>query len=295
MEQKINLNLINILILLYKHRNMRVVSKILDRSESAISKDLSKLREQFSDPLFLRTQAGLEPSHTLTCMIDDLEESYNALNRVLYEQKEFISTEYNQPICIALVGGEYQRLAPLLFSELSVTFPNAKFELSLWDKKTLSEIEEGKITLGLNLFNEERSKKLYQRKICQDKVLVAIHKKFELTAWDEIKELPFILYDVPSWNEYNNPFYKKVAKDYLQEINFNPRISSIEVGINIATQHKMPIALTTRYLTDDFVVVPNPDNVEFYIDYAIYCQQSERNNPINKLLMDILAKTFLSA
>ncbi|EGQ8146531.1 LysR family transcriptional regulator, partial [Vibrio parahaemolyticus] len=38
MENRVNLNLINILILLKKYKSMRVVAKILGKSESAISK-----------------------------------------------------------------------------------------------------------------------------------------------------------------------------------------------------------------------------------------------------------------
>ncbi|TOK65463.1 LysR family transcriptional regulator, partial [Vibrio parahaemolyticus] len=75
MENRVNLNLINILILLKKYKSMRVVAKILGKSESAISKDVSKLSNEFSEVLFVKTKNGFEPSYYLEQIYPELEAS----------------------------------------------------------------------------------------------------------------------------------------------------------------------------------------------------------------------------
>ncbi|EGQ8045197.1 LysR family transcriptional regulator, partial [Vibrio parahaemolyticus] len=77
MENNVNLNLIRTLILLKKHKNMRTVAKILDKSESAISKDISKLNKEFAKELFIRTRNGFEASYYLEQIFQELEFTYN--------------------------------------------------------------------------------------------------------------------------------------------------------------------------------------------------------------------------
>lgn len=57
---KIDLNLLLTLHLLLEEKSVTRAAQRLCLSQSAVSKNLAKLREQFNDPLFSRTSYGLD-------------------------------------------------------------------------------------------------------------------------------------------------------------------------------------------------------------------------------------------
>ncbi|MEZ9628179.1 LysR family transcriptional regulator [Vibrio breoganii] len=57
-----DLNLLVTLHLLMKYRSVKLVAEEMCLSQSAVSRALGRLRETFSDPLFIRHHAGLEPT-----------------------------------------------------------------------------------------------------------------------------------------------------------------------------------------------------------------------------------------
>ena len=58
---KVDLNLLLTLHLLLEEKSVTRAAQRLCLSQSAVSKNLAKLREQFNDPLFTRTAYGLQP------------------------------------------------------------------------------------------------------------------------------------------------------------------------------------------------------------------------------------------
>lgn len=58
----INLDIQNILVLkrMYELRNVRLVAESLGKTSGAISKNLTKMKTQFDDPLFVQTKHGFE-------------------------------------------------------------------------------------------------------------------------------------------------------------------------------------------------------------------------------------------
>ncbi|MFB9135345.1 helix-turn-helix domain-containing protein [Vibrio olivae] len=48
------------MVLLYNHPNLKKVGDILNKSESAVSRDITKLRERLNDPIFIRSAQGME-------------------------------------------------------------------------------------------------------------------------------------------------------------------------------------------------------------------------------------------
>ncbi|MFD2017323.1 LysR family transcriptional regulator [Vibrio olivae] len=54
------LELMKTMVLLYNHPNLKKVGDILNKSESAVSRDITKLRERLNDPIFIRSAQGME-------------------------------------------------------------------------------------------------------------------------------------------------------------------------------------------------------------------------------------------
>lgn len=293
MENSVNLNLINLLILLKKHRSMRVVAKILGKSESAISKDLSKLRNEFSDNLFIKTQSGFEATHYLEQIYPELESTYLKLISIVNKPIEFQPQQYDELITIAIAEAEYEHIITSLYPQLIEQFPKAKLKFITWNYDSVDKMRAGEITCGIHLQNERFSKDLYQKALQVEKMVAAVHKRYQIKHWDEIKKLPFVFIDVPAWNELNYQFKEVLPKVYSSDILYNVRVDRLKSALDIATQSKVALQIPANYLTDDFSIVPYPENIDFKIAYSFYCLQTEKNNPLVQILQKLISGCYV--
>ncbi len=292
MENNINLNLLNILILLKKHRSMRAVAKVIGKSESAISKDFSKLRAEFNDELFVKTQSGFEPTHYLAQLYPQLESAYLQLVTVVNKPIEFKPEQYHELITIAVADAEYDYIVTQLYPQLSQLFPLAKFKFVTWDKDTVEQLLQGKISCGINLQNDHISKDIYQKTLYTDQIVIATHKQLNISTWQQIQQTPFVFIDVQGWNELNYRFKDILPKEHLQDIYYSIRVDKMQSALNIAAKSKLAIQTTLRYLNDDFVTIPYPKGIRFDIAYSFYCLQTNRHSPLIKILSKLIQQCY---
>ncbi|WP_157862785.1 LysR family transcriptional regulator [Aliivibrio fischeri] len=292
MENRVNLNLINLLILLKKHKSMRIVAKILGKSESAISKDVAKLSNEFTEVLFVKTKSGFEPSYYLEQIYPELESSYLQLVNVVNKPIEFKPQEYCELIHIVIADAEYERVVDSIYPKLINQFPKAKLKLSTWNRDSLEDLLQGNIDCAIHLQNERISKDIYQTTLKIDQIFAAIHRKYQIDTWDELKKIPFVFIDVPSWNEFNYRFEEILSPENRGEISYKIRVDKLKSALDIAKQSKIAIQLPLRYLSSDFNIIPYPNNVSFNIAYSFYCRQTEKHSPLIRIIQKMIEDCY---
>ncbi len=292
MENKVNLNLLNTLILLKKYRSMRKVAKVLGKSESAISKDLTKLRLEFSDNLFIKTQNGFEPTHYLSNIYQDLERAYTQLITIVNKPIEFEPHCYQELITVAIADAEYEGIASILYAKMIKIFPKAKFNLITWDESSLDKILKGEINCGIHLQNNDFPKDIYQKTLKIDQIVPAVHKQHQVTNWEELKRFPFVFIDVPGWNEFNYRIEDVLPKEIKSNISYKIRVDKLRAALQIASQSKVAIQAPTKFFNDDFTVIPYPDGIRFDIAYSFYCLQTKRDSPLAKTLLELIKECY---
>ncbi|MFV0487882.1 MAG: LysR family transcriptional regulator [Vibrio fluvialis] len=292
MEGKINLNLIRTLLLLKKHKNMRIVAKILDKSESAISKDIARLRNIFSNELFIRTKNGYEPSYYLEQITPELESAYTQLIGLINKPMQFDPKKCEELITIAIADAEYERTVTALYSEFNRHFPLAKFNFITWNKETLNDIQNGNIHCGIHLQNDQIPKHIYQKTLSFDTVMVAVCRAHQVSRWEDVKAMPFVFIDVPDWNEFNYRFKEILTAENKDAIFYNIRVDKLSTALTIAKHSPLAIQVPTRYLTEDFLTIPYPQGVQFNVAYSFYCLQTEKNRPLLLKLREIISQYF---
>ncbi|ELC3206664.1 LysR family transcriptional regulator [Vibrio parahaemolyticus] len=292
MENNVNLNLLNVLILLKTHRNMRTVAKILGKSESAISKDISKLRKEFGDDLFIKTQEGFVPTYYLSQIYPELELAYTQLISIVNKPIDFQPNLYRKLISIAIADAEYDRMVSLLYPKLAEHFPQAKFSFVSWNPDSLEDIRQGKIDCGIHLQNERYSKDFYQKTLKVDQMVTAVHKKHDVGSWNSVKDIPFVFIDVPGWNDFNYQFTDILPKEYREHISHTVRVDKLASALDMAAKARVAIQCPTRYLSEDFTVIPYPQEIRFDIAYSFYCLQTKRHSPLTKLLKNIISDCY---
>jgi len=84
-----DLNQLKVLIALDDERNITRAANKLFVSQSAASHSLSKLRERFNDPLFIRTSQGMAPTPFVQKMLPILRQGMASIERSLTVEKNF--------------------------------------------------------------------------------------------------------------------------------------------------------------------------------------------------------------
>ncbi len=292
MENRVNLNLINLLILLKKHKSMRIVAKILGKSESAISKDVAKLSNEFSEVLFVKTKNGFEPSYYLEQIYPELEASYLQLVRVVNKPIEFEPLEYRELIHIVIADAEYERIVDCIYPKLINQFPKSKLKLSTWNQDSLESLLQGNVDCAIHLQNERIPKDIYQTTLKIDQISAAIHRKHQIDTWDELKKIPFVFIDVPSWNEFNYRFEEILPPESRGDISYKIRVDKLKSALDIAEKSKIAIQLPLRYLNDNFKIIPYPNDVSFNIAYSFYCRQTDKHSPLIMILQEMIEDCY---
>ncbi len=84
-KKKLDLNLLAIFIEVFSHSSVTLASSALGISPSSVSQSLAKLREHFSDPLFVREGQALKPTRRAKVIYDSLQDDFDKLNRSILD------------------------------------------------------------------------------------------------------------------------------------------------------------------------------------------------------------------
>ena len=114
-NKDLDLNLLKILVLLERHRQLKPVAKALGKSEASISKYLTRLRTQLEDELFIRHAHHFEPTDYLKRKLPEITDALDQLESCLV-RREFDPLSYDKSITICLPQSAQQSFGDLLFS-----------------------------------------------------------------------------------------------------------------------------------------------------------------------------------
>ncbi|ANO34497.1 hypothetical protein BCT86_01970 [Vibrio breoganii] len=124
---RVDLNLLVILDLLLKERNVSRVAEEIYLTQSAVSRSLKRLREAFDDPLFTRTAKGLIPTRKALELEKELNKILPSLQQ-LFDAEEFDSKQCDDTFSLSLPTFMGSTLIPKLYAHLSEHAPLAAIE-----------------------------------------------------------------------------------------------------------------------------------------------------------------------
>lgn len=152
--QRINLNLLVSLQHLLQEQQVTAAAQRQFITQSAMSKNLAKLREIFADPLLIKIDNQNQLTEKAKQLKPVLAQILNNIDGLLItggfepalSQREFTiaSTDYVTDYVL-----------PAALSHLYQHAPNIKLNLTHWDSFTLSSMERGEIDLGATIIRPE--------------------------------------------------------------------------------------------------------------------------------------------
>lgn len=145
---KIDLNLLLTLHLLLEEKSVTRAAQRLCLSQSAVSKNLAKLREQFNDPLFSRTSYGLQPTAKARNLQEQLHTLLSHLESIT-EASNFDPKSSHYRFRLGLVESTYPLLLPHFMSYILNKAPNVMLDTHAWDTNTLKKLQSGEMDIGI--------------------------------------------------------------------------------------------------------------------------------------------------
>lgn len=287
MKSQLDLNLLKVLPLLDKYRQLKPVAKELGKTESAVSKHLAKLREQLDDPLFVRGAFEFEPTEYTIDLLPKITAGLAMIGDAV-ERGEFDPAQYTKPISLALPSlGQYLFGKELLL-DLIATFPLAQINMTTWSELSITDILDEKIDIGVQYFNQDLTKNIFQHHLGKYKGAVICSKQYADRSLDEKLRMPYIMMEMKGWQDK-----KAVTNQALESngvvINSIATVDNItclfEVLDSIECATLLP-ASDSIQISDDYQVTVLPEHLQMEHPPSVVANYKLVNhgNPLHQLL-----------
>ena len=125
----VDLNLLHTFDCIYREKSLTGAGLRLDRTQSAISHALDRLRTLFSDPLFVRTPAGMRPTPRAQELAPVIAEALRAVRAALQEPGTFAPDTIERVFRLSMSDYSEMIVLPPLIQALHQQAPGVQIEV----------------------------------------------------------------------------------------------------------------------------------------------------------------------
>lgn len=148
-SNRLDLNLLPILIVLYDELNVSAAGRRLGMSQPSVSKALRRLRDSFDDPLFVRGPTGLVPTPRAHAIVRAARPHLQQLGKDLQKGEGFDPATSHQPIRLAVSDVAEMALLPSIIQYQQQYAPNCTLStVAASDEDLVHALENGDIDLA---------------------------------------------------------------------------------------------------------------------------------------------------
>ncbi|NVN83604.1 LysR family transcriptional regulator [Vibrio sp. Scap24] len=282
MRIDLDLNLLKTLIVLTEKQNLNKAGVVLGLTESAVSKQLNRLREQLNDDLFVRMSGKFEPTDYTVSILPKIKMALTDIEETVVPSI-FEPSKYVEPIHIALPDLVMEKFGIGFYERLLMAFPNAPITIHSWGDDTETKIIAGDVNLGIHLFNPDRSMSIYQQKLSDDKLVIAVAKQHGHCTWDDVKDWPFIKQRAIGWNEQKFQFIYHLHNKGI-DLNYSHDIDTASFALKLMQRQKVANVLPHLLLSEDLIQVEGSEFVSYDTIWATNTRLTDRKSPLYQYL-----------
>ncbi len=121
--EKVDLNLFVVFDAIYRERSVTKVAVLLNLTQPAVSNALSRLRQTFDDPLFVRTPNGMAPTPVADSVVGDVREALALLGRSVGVNARFDPSTSEKVFCLGMNDLAESLLLPRLHAVVNTNAP----------------------------------------------------------------------------------------------------------------------------------------------------------------------------
>ncbi|WP_028114219.1 LysR family transcriptional regulator [Ferrimonas kyonanensis] len=143
-----DLNLLRILLTLMEELSVSRTAEKLCLTQSAVSKQLSRLRQQLGDPLFVRHPKGLTPTPRARSLEPRIRQ-WLAMADDILEPQGFDPSTSQRRFRLAMTETCFATLLPRFLGPLMSEAPGIMLETKTWDSVGLDKLCRGEVDLAI--------------------------------------------------------------------------------------------------------------------------------------------------
>ena len=174
----VDLNLLVIAATLFRNRNVSKAAQELGLSQSAVSHALSRLRDHFDDPMFVRTSKGVAPTEFARNIQTELLDVVHKTELLVNRKKAFDPKEARGRITLSTTDYFEVVVLPKLQPYLAKEAPGLQLSIRpTMGELPKRELEEGRIDFAIAGFYVDLPEGFYQAKLFKDSFGSATRKE----------------------------------------------------------------------------------------------------------------------
>ncbi|MGR5120584.1 LysR family transcriptional regulator [Vibrio astriarenae] len=277
-------NLLKLLVTLYETRQTVATARKLNISQPTVSVMLKKLREQFSDELFVRHNNLLEPTQKCTSLVskiptllDQLDALYTdetwSIDKQRGEVTLYFPTTLMAPIAAPLVA-KLTQLAP----EMTVTYHP-------WNDHSLNSLEQTRNAWGVGYLPMDTNKNVSEKPLPDDQFILVTRKDHPLSdnSLSNVLTYPICVSVIPGYIEASK--VEMLIKKYKIEKSVSVRSSDTSMMIELIRQSDTVGVMSIKnmqLLQDTFKTYPLPSELyqdTFRRQCSLFCHLRDRHHP----------------
>lgn len=269
---KTDINLLICLYVLIKERSVSRTAHRLCLSQSAVSKQLTKLRQVFDDPLFERQSKGLLPTPKAIHLEHKLEQVLLQIDN-LSVPEQFEPKHSRRIFSFDLVETAYSIVFPKFIPKMLQCAPNVTIKSVEWSETSVSRLQNREVDFGIGIFEwDERAKNHVQNipsslnfaELLQDVAACAIRKghpalqeAWSLDTFLKYRHIQVITGGVSQW------LLHEVLEMKRLKLNNAVNVSDVAGAVTLCESSDLILNYPLRYLREfenkaDIVLMPFP-------------------------------------
>lgn len=149
--EQIDLRLLRIFDAMHANRHVTRAAEELGLSQPTISIGLGKLRQQFGDPLFVRTSDGMLPTSRADALIGPVRDVLHMVRHVCEMEAAFDPASASRKFRICMTDASHITLLPRIFAAVRKAAPGVAIEAARIDEFMPQALQAGEADLALGL------------------------------------------------------------------------------------------------------------------------------------------------
>ena len=145
---RLDLNLLVVFEVLMTEGSVTRAAARLNRTQSAVSHALARLRDQLGDPLLVKVGSGMAPSPFAQRLVDDVRPILRGIQRIVVPPEPFDPSTSRRVFRLA-IADFVPTLLPRVVSEVQRMAPGVSVEWMAPSPHTLAAVAEGQVELAL--------------------------------------------------------------------------------------------------------------------------------------------------
>jgi len=288
---RLDLNLLVSLQVLLEERSVSAAARRMSITQPAMSKTLSRLRDTFGDPLFVRSKRGIQPTPRAEAIAHELPALLTAIES-LFTAQEFVPQRYTGEITMAISEYVGLSLLPPLTARLQKVAPRLRLRTITRVEGQLDELAAGGLDFAVQLTRSEYPEEFRHQSLGGSPLAVFVREGHPLAQQkitrESLQAFPAISLYVSDRNDLELPPLPSTEARPAGPggmLETSHLLTALEVLKETNFTLVCPAYLTrNRSATRGVLALPLPDEDAINVDYALVAHRRTEASQVHQWL-----------